>query len=205
MSTMKTMSMTIESAIETVEKSVETVINDKPQDFPVAANIGDAVRQGDIYIQLIEPMSGVIPFYKKMVNPAFPIQLAPGSTKGSRHMLEDSEGIEVHECVIASLIEEAGEDFDFELSAQVNAELSIFARYVSKEDEEAAEKWNSPTQLVEREISNAMNFFGHIFTLKNPGCVSHPEHGNWNLGAGTYRIVFQRTLDANQRTRRVFD
>lgn len=199
------MSMTIESAIKTVEKAVETVINDKPQDFPIAATVGDAVRQGDIYIQLIEPVSGVIPFYKKLDNPAFPIQLAPGSTKGSRHMLEHSEGIEVHECVIASLIEDAGEDFDFELSDQVNKELEIFARYVTSEDEATANNWSSQSRKVAQNVSEAMNFFGPIFTLKNPGCVSHPEHGDWNLPAGTYRIVFQRTLDANQRTRRVFD
>lgn len=199
------MSMTIESAIKTVEKAVETVINDKPQDFPIAATIGDAVRQGDIYIQLIEPVSGVIPFYKKLDNPAFPIQLAPGSTKGSRHMLENSEGIEIYECVIASLIEDAGEDFDFELSDQVNKELDIFARYVTGEDEKTADNWTSQSRKVAQNVSEAMNFFGPIFTLKNPGCVSHPEHGDWNLPAGTYRIVFQRTLDANQRTRRVFD
>jgi hypothetical protein len=199
------MSITIESAIKTVEKAVETVINDKPQDFPIAANIGDAVRQGDIYIQLIEPVSGVIPFYKKLVNPDFPIQLAPGNTKGSRHMLENSEGIEVYECVIASLIEDAGEDFDFELSDQVNKELEIYARYVTSEDEKTANNWSSQSRKVAQNVSEAMNFFGPIFTLKNPGCVSHPEHGNWNLPAGTYRIVFQRTLDANQRARRVFD
>jgi hypothetical protein len=199
------MSVTIESAIETVEKAVERVINDKPQDFPIAANIGDAVRQGDIYIQLIEPVSGVIPFYKKLVNPAFPIQLAPGSTKGSRHMLENSEGIEVYECVIANLIEDAGEDFDFELSDQVNKELEIYARYVTGEDETTANNWSSQSRKVGQDVSEAMSFFGPIFTLKNPGCVSHPEHGNWNLPAGTYRVVFQRTLDANQNTRRVFD
>jgi hypothetical protein len=199
------MSITIESAIKTVEKAVETVINDKPQDFPIAATIGDAVRQGDIYIQLIEPVSGVIPFYKKLDNPAFPIQLAPGNTKGSRHMLENSEGIEIYECVIASLIEDAGEDFNFELSDQVNKELEIFARYVTSEDEATANNWSSQSRKVAQNVSEAMNFFGPIFTLKNPGCVSHPEHGDWNLPAGTYRIVFQRTLDANQRTRRVFD
>ena len=199
------MSMTIESAIKQVEVAVEAVINDEPQNFPIAANIGDAVRQGDIYIQMIEPVSGNVPFYKQLVNPEFPIQLAPGNTKGSRHMLESSDGIEVYECVIANIIEDAGEDFDFELSTQINDSLAKFARNITGEPEEEANKWRSKSNEVALDISGAMTFFGPIFALKNPGCISHPEHGNWNLPAGTYRIVFQRTIDSENRTRRVFD
>lgn len=198
------MTTIVESAIEQVEKSVEAVINDKPQNFPETAVIGDAVRQGDVYIQLIENVTGNIPFYKKVAKPEFPIQLAPGNTKGSRHMLEDSEGIEVYEFVAANMMNDE-EEFDFELSRQLDAELNIFARGISGENEETANQWKSKSRDVARELSSAMAFFGPIFVLKNPGCVSHPEHGNWNLPAGTYRVVFQRTLDANNRVRRVFD
>jgi len=66
----------------------EAVINDSEQLFPVAATPGvDYARQGDVYIWL----------RSKIPHGAQPIkavaQLAPGTTKGSRHCLDSLDGV----------------------------------------------------------------------------------------------------------------
>lgn len=63
MSTTATMSVT--GAVRRVEEAVEKIINDADQHFPAAATVGDAVRQGDVYIQLIEDVTDT-PFGYKL-------------------------------------------------------------------------------------------------------------------------------------------
>jgi hypothetical protein len=58
------------------------------QRFPDAASIGDAVRQGDIYITLLD----ALPKGAKKLK-TFNLQLAPGTTQGSRHILDSSVGV----------------------------------------------------------------------------------------------------------------
>jgi hypothetical protein len=58
---------------------------------------------------------------------------------------------------------------------------------------------------VSDEIANVLGFCGPIFNLTKETKISHPEHGDWILGPGSYRIVFQRTVDTDLQIRRVFD
>jgi hypothetical protein len=71
---MKTM-----EAIRLITSRAEEIRTDGPQRFPEAASVGDCVRQGDIYITKLEVVEGK----RAKVQP----QLAPGTTKGSRHIL----------------------------------------------------------------------------------------------------------------------
>lgn len=70
-------------AFQEIQESLESIKNDETQRFPVAASVGDYIRQGDILITLMEKPEGVS---------ADPIlQLAPGTTKGSRHILSHGD------------------------------------------------------------------------------------------------------------------
>lgn len=69
----------------------ESVINDAEQSFPVAATPDcDFVRQGDVYIWLRSKM----PSNVTEIRPQS--QLAPGTTKGSRHCLDSLEGVTMY-------------------------------------------------------------------------------------------------------------
>lgn len=194
--------LNIAEAVRKVSDTVEKIKNDAPQDFPIAANIGDAVRQGDIYIQLIDPVTETPVLHKKVESPTFPYQLAPGNTKGSRHCLEHSDGIEIYVPLTHDLMNEDGEDLDFEMSQEIRKKLADHAMQICEEK-------NDPHELpymINDELSNVLSFSGPIFVLKNPTTVSHPEHGNWNLPVGTYRCVFQRTVSTTENVvRRVLD
>jgi hypothetical protein len=200
--------LNVAKAVKQVEEAVEKIVNDGDQNFPEAANIGDTVRQGDVYIQLIEPVTSTPVFYTRLNNPEFPVQLAPGNTKGSRHMLENSAGIEVYTCNASRFIDdedaERSDDF-FDLEAKFNAQIQTYVQNITGENDTDANRWGSVSRGLGDKVTNSLALSGPIIVLKNPGVISHPEHGNWNLCPGSYRIVFQRTIDANMRVRRVFD
>lgn len=66
----------------------EAVLNDSEQVFPVAASPDvDYVRQGDVYIWLRSKVPAGANQIKAVA------QLAPGTTKGSRHCLDSLEGV----------------------------------------------------------------------------------------------------------------
>jgi hypothetical protein len=199
--------MTVDQALVRVNEAVEKVMNDADQRFPEAASVGDAVRQGDIYIQKIDDVTSTPKLYKKLNNVKYPMQLAPGNTQGSRHMLEEAEGTTVYVLNISEI--PAGEEDNWELVQASTAELAKDIQKISMEltgeDEAAANKWRSESSLIGSDISGALNFCGPIFNLSKETKVSHPEHGDWILGPGSYRIAFQRTVDSNLNIRRVFD
>lgn len=74
--------------LDKVRESVEKIKSDRLQEFPVAASIGDYVRQGDIYIELIKSVPSNSSEMIKLN-----LQLAPGNTRGSRHILDSDEGV----------------------------------------------------------------------------------------------------------------
>ena len=198
----------VPDTVRLVEEAVERIKNDGDQTFPAAASIGDAVRQGDIYIQLIEDFDGVPALYKKLENVPYPLQLAPGNTKGSRHMLEESAGAEVF--VVDLEVDQAAstdEDvlFTEESQSAFGEKVEKMAQAITGESDEQLNKWQSRTRRAGALIADAIDFSGPIMKLKNVATVSHPEHGNWVLPAGTYRITFQRTVDSTARIRRVLD
>jgi len=83
-----------------VVKSAELIKSDNLQQFPVAASTGEYVRQGDVYITLIEKID------KDMVKEPHPEkQVAPGNTKGSRHILDSLEGVTVYKKSNATVLD----------------------------------------------------------------------------------------------------
>jgi hypothetical protein len=198
----------VSEVVKIVDEQVERIKNDGDQTFPTAASIGDAVRQGDIYIQLIDDFEGVPALYKKLENVPYPLQLAPGNTKGSRHMLEESAGAEVF--VVDLEVDQAtstDEDvlFTDESAALFADKVELVAQAITGENADEMSRWQSRTRRAGAIIADAIDFSGPIMKLKNVATVSHPEHGNWVLPAGTYRITFQRTVDSTARIRRVLD
>lgn len=81
------------SAIETlneIRRSVESIKSGHTQRFSVAASDGDCFRQGDIYVTFRES----IPDGCERSDAVS--QLAPGTTKGSRHILDSLDGIDLY-------------------------------------------------------------------------------------------------------------
>lgn len=72
---------TVSKVIQEVQSTGEAIKNDEPQIFPAAANVGDNVRQGDIYIVKLEDDFNVSDLKRTEVK-----QLAEGVSKGSRHI-----------------------------------------------------------------------------------------------------------------------
>lgn len=77
--------------VRTVQDIAEKIKSDELQHFPAAASVGDGIRQGDIYITLLKSVPKGATVEK---NPA--LQLAPGTTQGSRHCLESLAGVTVY-------------------------------------------------------------------------------------------------------------
>lgn len=80
----------VELYLEIVD-SVETIKNDNPQRFPEAASVGDYMRQGDVYIELLDKVPSDV---KLENNPN--LQVVPGNTKGSRHTLDSVKGVKMY-------------------------------------------------------------------------------------------------------------
>lgn len=68
--------------MKTIRADAEKIHSDRTQQFPEAASPGDKWRQGDIYIELLDAVP-------TSFSPAkCERQLAPGTSKGSRHILD---------------------------------------------------------------------------------------------------------------------
>lgn len=92
------MTTTAVKLLKTIQS--EAVINDSEQAFPVAATPdSDFVRQGDVYIWLKSRLHQDA----KRIKPV--LQLAPGTTKGSRHCLDSLEGVEMFEIADADALQ----------------------------------------------------------------------------------------------------
>lgn len=187
-----------QEALAAVTAAVEKIKNDDLQHFPEAANIGDCVRQGDIYIQLIPAFEGAPELYQEMPEPE--LQLAPGNSKGSRHRLTSADGVTMY--------------------APMTTDAKLVKYYVTKHkldvdinDEDAIRRfywgWGGDDDRKHKaklnEIEKAIEMAGPIFKLDKPNVVTHPEHGDWALASGCYRVIYQRTVDHKQQIARVID
>ena len=206
---MSTATLTIDQALVRVDEAVEKVKNDAEQRFPDAASVGDAVRQGDIYIQKIDDVTSTPRLYRELTEPKYPLQLAPGNTKGSRHMLEASDGATVY---VVNTVDTRGiQDDDWEALREamnvLRRDIFQLVCEVCKVDPETVKNsWgNVDMRTVEESITDALNFCGPIVNLTKEGKISHPEHGDWVLPPGSYRITFQRTITSDNAIRRVLD
>lgn len=197
------------AALKLAQHIVEQIKNDQPQQFPEAASIGDAVRQGDIYIQLI-PDVDKAPMLYELARPSFPMQLAEGNTKGSRHCLAHGDGVTVYQPVgrdsdamMQQLAKQHGltpADADWRTKLN-NAEWEIRRR----NNFNAGPDGNLSGIVFMQDARALLEFAGPIFRLEKPNTVTHPEHGDWLLPPGTYRITYQRTIARDNTVARVLD
>lgn len=79
------------TVVDQVSSVAEQIKSDELQHFPISASVGDAARQGDIYITLLASVpAGAVRIDKPSR------QLAPGNTQGSRHCLSSLSGVSVY-------------------------------------------------------------------------------------------------------------
>lgn len=180
----------VDSVLASIAEAVERVRNDELQHFSVAASPGDALRQGDVVVQFLGDNNIEIPphIYAKLDTPV--LQLAPGTSKGSRHVLAHATGVEMWEPVVGA----------YEIAR------FVYERAGKKMPPPGStSEWQLEFREVRDQITSSMMLAGPIFRLTEPNELTHPEHGNWSLPPGTYRVIFQRTLDTQQRIARVID
>jgi hypothetical protein len=84
------MEMTVKDALMSVREAAETIKNSDTQRFSEAASVGECWRQGDVYIEVLEGIDSE----KHVVDKKPSLQLAPGDTQGSRHILDSDAGVE---------------------------------------------------------------------------------------------------------------
>lgn len=183
------------------QAQVEKIKNDDPQNFPEAASIGDAVRQGDVYIQLIDDVTSV-PFLFKKATPIYPMQLAPGNTKGSRHCLAHGRGVTAYEpCAVGSaeMFNQLATQFGIEANAPDLRQRLRTAEWAARKDGTIANKIDSSAAV------SLLLLAGPIFVLTETNTVTHPEHGDWVLPPGSYRVTYQRTVARDNTVTRVLD
>lgn len=85
------MLMTAEKTMQAIQARAEEIKRGNPQRFPEAASVGDTFRQGDVYFTLLAKRPNGCTL---VANPS--LQLAPGTTQGSRHCLDSIDGVKVY-------------------------------------------------------------------------------------------------------------
>ena len=84
---MKTETITTETAIKRIQESARHL----PEVRVIKSmKVGEVVRQGDIYIERVSALEGKGKAVKSR-------QLAPGTTKGSRHIVDESPSVTLWE------------------------------------------------------------------------------------------------------------
>jgi len=80
--------MTNSTIIEQVQKTANKVAKRETQRFSEAASPGDTARQGDVYITALESVPRDCELQTD-----WNLQIAPGNTQGSRHILDSAGGV----------------------------------------------------------------------------------------------------------------
>lgn len=130
----------VNALMQQIEKQAASHKNDDR--FAHVVQIGEIIRQGDIYIERVEESETRGKATKE-------VQLAPGTSKGSRHILR-------------------------ELGAGT---VSVF----------------------ESGISDPLA--GPVVCATERFEVTHPEHPNFSIPSGTYKITYQRDYAMEERAR----
>ena len=189
---------------------IERLKNDELQHFPEAASIGETVRQGDIYIQLIDDVTTTPLFYREVTAPAFPFQLAIGNTKGSRHCLEHGDGVKIYtpiDSTSAQVLEILADMYGIDRNNHNWSEELWYTSWAESQGRRAGSTRQLPTLTgADTDVLKTLMFSGPIMVLTEPNKIVHPEHGDWALpGMRTYRIVYQRTVARDNSVMRVLD
>ncbi len=84
--------LTATESLAKIQQAVEQIDKRKEQNFPNAATNNDYFRQGDLYIFIRDsiPRDCI-----EVKNPS--LQLAPGTTQGSRHCLDSLKGVSIYQ------------------------------------------------------------------------------------------------------------
>ena len=138
-----TTTMTPRAAYDQVRETAESIRNDEATTIPVMSH-GDVIVQGDVYIACLDRAPARKSDYAGR-------QLAPGSTQGSRHVLEGD----------AALFTPDPGDAKEVLNRLIPA-----------------------TRAFEP-------FLGPVIVAHAPVTITHPEHGDRTLPAGTYQVTYQ--------------
>jgi hypothetical protein len=185
---MRTATLKVSETLAQISAAVEAVKNDQLQHFSAAAAPGDSLRQGDVVLQFLGDGAVNVPphIYQKLDEPV--LQLAPGNSKGSRHILASADGVEMWAPVPTD-----------------EAVLKcVYAKH-GKKVPKNVRSWELDFTDERSALERAMLMAGPIFTLHKENVLTHPEHGDWALPCGTYRVIFQRTLNQQQHIARVLD
>jgi hypothetical protein len=186
-------------------EAVEQIKNDAPQHFPEAASVGDAARQGDIYIQKIADVDAAPVLYTTVSQPSFPFQLAEGNTKGSRHCLAHGNGVTIYSPVPANSNEMFAQLAETRGISTAAPDWPAKLREVEWEEIRAVGVERRDTLLTSDVAANMLALAGPIFRLTETNTITHPEHGDWILPPGTYRVTYQRTVTRENVIARVWD
>lgn len=89
----------MQSVIELIEThaqkikagEIENVCPGMPVAFTRACQAGDVIRQGDLYLEIVDEVPGDYILCKKPL-----VQLVPGNTQGSRHCLDGLRGVKMY-------------------------------------------------------------------------------------------------------------
>lgn len=79
------------NVVEQVQSVAKTICKRETQTFPAGASICDSARQGDVYITLLGEVPGDCKLQEK-----WDLQLAPGTTQGSRHILDSRDDVQCY-------------------------------------------------------------------------------------------------------------
>lgn len=205
--TLENKSVNISAALREAAERAEKIKNDAAQRFPEAASIGDAVRQGDIYIQLVDAITACPMFYRPDPEPSFPMQLADGNTKGSRHCLAHGNGVTVYKPVTIG-----SRELYIDLAPQYGIDAATTSNIVSavrnamwEFENKARRAKTTSDHIMDRDANEMLAFAGPIIVLEQENTITHPEHGDWILPPGSYRITYQRTMTRENTVARVLD
>jgi hypothetical protein len=127
------------------------------------------------------------------------MQLADGNTKGSRHCLAHGRGVTVY-----TPMEFKGTQLEAFIARQHGIDTNAVGWQILMRTADRNE--GRPTNVVSFDAAaELLAFAGPIFVLTETNTVTHPEHGDWVLPPGSYRVTYQRTVARDNTVTRVLD
>ncbi|MGE4198638.1 MAG: hypothetical protein AB7G11_16125 [Phycisphaerales bacterium] len=138
---------TAAKAYEAISREAERIRNDAYETIETLSE-GDTVRQGDLYLVALDQEP-------KALGPFGTNQLTPGTTQGSRHVVQG-------QCEV--------------LRVEEREAIAILNR------------------LVPATRKHDRQFIGPMIRASGPVTVTHPEHGDRTLPAGSYLTTYQRAF-----------
>lgn len=224
----------ISSIIRRANEQIGRFRNDRPQQFPTDAKIGDGARQGDFYFTYVDHDPNTRPMFYRLADTEWPRQLVDGTSKGSRHILSYATKLWLP---VTPNSREMYEDLaaQWDITDAPKLDLSVLRLTVIRAEEKMAsdfrDRWFklSPEErmnengnwrdwrdemgqqkLLVGSAEELLAFSGPIFYISEEDmarrpCLTHPEHADWYFIPGCYRATYQRTVAKDNTFVRVLD